>query len=117
MISFPASADIFICHKPVSFGCGIDGMLRYCRIIIQKEPICSAYFMFVNKSQKQLRVIWYDGQGFTLCTKRSSAGSFSNWPKKTEEIGQVLTCFDAQIIYSGGDYKTAKTKKLWKKLD
>lgn len=52
MISFPANTDIFVCHVPVSFGCGHDGMIRYCRIILKKEPLGKSYFMFINKGKE-----------------------------------------------------------------
>ncbi len=61
MISFPANTDIFVCYLPVSFGCGIDGMIQYCKIILNKEPLSKAYFMFINKGKEQIRILWYDG--------------------------------------------------------
>ena len=116
MISFPANTDIFVNHIPVSFGCGIDGMVRYCKIILNKEPLSQAYFMFISKSKKQIRVLWYDGQGFSLCTKRCSKGSFTNWPKDQNEITSTFTYFDAQILFSGGDPQSVKSKEVWKKI-
>jgi transposase len=116
MISFPANTDIFVCHLPVSFGCGIDGMIRYCKIILNKEPLSSAYFMYVNKGKEQIRVLWYDGQGFLLCTKRSSQGRFSNWPKNTEELYSTFSFIDAQIIFTGANLKQVKSKNIWKKI-
>jgi hypothetical protein len=116
MISFPANTDIFVIHKPVSFACGIDGMARYCRLLLRKEPLSNAYFIFINKGLKQIRVLWFDGQGFVLCTKRSSQGSFRNWPKDSEEIESIFSFYDAQILFSGGDPSTIKSKKIWKKI-
>ena len=116
MISFPANTDIFVCHLPVSFGCGIDGMIRYCKIILNKEPLSNAYFMFINKGKEQIRVLWYDGQGFSLCTKRSSQGRFAYWPKNAEELYSTFSFFDAQIIFTGGNPKNLKSKNIWKKV-
>lgn len=116
MISFPANTDVFVCHNPVSFCCGVDGMIRYCRIILKKEPLSRAYFLFINKGKEQLRALWYDGQGFSLCTKRSSKGQFKNWPKNLDELYSTFSCFDAQIIFSGGDPKKANSKIIWKKI-
>ena len=116
MISFPANTDIFICHQPVSFGCGFDGMIRYCRIILNKEPLSQAYFMFINKGKEQIRVLWYDGQGFSLCTKRCSKGRFLNWPKNEEEIYSSVSFFESQILFSGGEIKNVKSKNIWKKI-
>jgi transposase len=116
MISFPANTDIFVCHIPVSFACGFDGMIRYCRIILKKEPLGQSYFMFINKGKEQIRVLWYDGQGFLLCTKRSSKGNFKNWPKNADELYSAFSFFDAQIIFSGGDPKKTNAKTIWKKI-
>jgi transposase len=116
MISFPANTDIFVCHQPVSFGCGFDGMIRYCRVILNREPLGQAYFMFISKGKDQIRVLWYDGQGFSLCTKRSSRGSFINWPRNELELCSNFSFFEAQIIFSGGDPKNTKTKNIWKKI-
>ena len=116
MISFPANTDIFVCHQPVSFGCGIDGMIRYCKIILNKEPLSKAYFMFINKGKEQIRILWYDGQGFSLCTKRSSQGRFLYWPKNSNELCTIISFFDAQILFSGGELKSTKAKKIWKKI-
>ncbi len=116
MISFPANTDIFVCHIPVSFGCGHDGMIRYCELLLKQEPLSRAYFIFINKGKEQIRVLWYDGQGFSLCTKRSTQGRFLHWPKNTEELCSAISFFDAQILFSGGDPKSAKSKKIWKKI-
>ena len=72
--------------------------------------------MFINKNKKQMRVLWYDGQGFLLCTKRSSQGSFSNWPKSGDDSCSIFSFIEAQIIFSGGDHASAKSKEIWKKI-
>lgn len=89
--------------------------MRYCRIILKKEPLGQAYFMFINKGKEQIRVLWYDGQGFSLCSKRSSHGRFLYWPKDADELCSTLSFFDAQILFSGGDIKSVKSRKMWKK--
>lgn len=116
MISFPANADIVVVHTPVSFGCGIDGMCRYCRIILTREPMDRAYFLFLNRSREQLRVLWYDGQGFSLTTKRLSAGTFRHWPKPGASAASVVSFFEAQALISGGDISKAGYHPLWKRV-
>lgn len=116
MISFPANTEIFIFHRPVSFGCGVDGMIRYCKLLLSKEVIENAYFLFISKSLKQIRAIWFDGQGFLLCTKRMSKGSFKNWPKSSNDASSIVSFFEAQSLFSDGDYKKAQHKKIWKKI-
>jgi len=72
MIALLASVAIIAVHDSVSFACGIDGIRGYCIGIAIKDPIERGYFLFVNRSRTQARVMWYDGQGFMLTTKRLS---------------------------------------------
>lgn len=116
MISFPANTSIFVCHQEVSFACGFDGMIRYCKIILNHDPLGRSYFMFINKGKNQIRILWYDGQGFSLCTKRSSQGQFLNWPKNEKDISSQFSFFEAQVIFSGGGPKNSKIKNIWKKI-
>lgn len=116
MISIPAAVSVFVVHEPVSFGCGIDGMRGYCLRITKKDPISEGYFLFINKRRNQARVIWYDGQGFLLCAKRMSQGTFKNWPKPCENIFSLVEYFQAQGLISGGNPSEKNYHKIWKKI-
>lgn len=116
MISFPAQSEIVLVHNPVSFSCGIDGMCRYCRIILNREPMQRGYFLFINKSRQQMRVIWYDGQGFLLCTKRLSVGIFRHWPKAASSFETIVSFFEAHVLLAGGDIGSNKFHPEWKKV-
>jgi transposase len=116
MIAFPANADMVVVHTPVSFACGIDGMCRYCRVILSREPMERAYFLFINKRREKVRVLWYDGQGFVLCMKRLSHGTFKNWPKQGESYSSIATFFQAHALIAGGEILTQKTAAVWKNI-
>jgi transposase len=113
MIAFPANADMVVVHTPVSFACGIDGMCRYCRIILNREPMERAYFLFINKRREKVRVLWYDGQGFVLCMKRLSRGTFRNWPKHGETFSSIATFFQAHALIAGGEIESSKSLPMW----
>jgi transposase len=114
MIAFPANADIVVVHTPVSFGCGIDGMKRYCQLVLKQEPIERAYFLFINKKGDQQRTLWFDGQGFSLCTKRLSTGRFRNWPKRTDKISSLVSFFEASTLLAGGNPSVSGFTSIWK---
>jgi transposase len=80
MIQIPANANILIMHEPISFRAGIDGTAAVARVVLQKEPMDGAFFVFRNKGRHMLRILYYDGSGFWICTKRLSKGCFSAWP-------------------------------------
>ena len=117
MIAVPAMIPVYVVHEPVSFSRGIDGMRGVCVQLIKKDPLDFGYFFFVNKRQNQVRVIWYDGQGFVLATKRLSSGRFKNWPKKGDSVFSVIQHFQAQGLLSDGIHNEKCFHPAWKKTN
>ena len=114
MIALPPGISIIVVHEPVSFGCGIDGMRAHCVALTTYDPLDRGYFLFVNKSFQQVRVLWYDGQGFALWTKRLSQGRFRRWPRKGEKVFSLLECFQAQGLLFDGNPHLDQFHPVWK---
>ena len=91
-------------------------MRGHCVRIAKKDPLSEGYFLFINKRRNQARVIWYDGQGFLLCTKRMSQGSFENWPRPGESLFSLVEFFQAQGLISGANLSEKNYHKIWKKV-
>jgi len=117
MISFPAATSIIIVHQPVSFASGIDRMRGLCLALLDRDPLQHGYFVFINKGRNQLRVLWYDGQGFCLLTKRLSHGRFIHWPRPGEDIFSLVTYFHAQGLFAGHRLDDSSYLPLWKKIE
>lgn len=113
---FASHSEIILVHDPVSFIKGIDGLVAICRQVLEREPMDRCYFLFINRARKQIRSLWYDGQGFNLCTKRLSTGTFYNWPRLSVDKSKTIEFFEAQLLWSAGDMSTSKFKPLWKKI-
>ena len=82
MIQVPPNAYVVVMHEPISFHNGIDGTAAIARLVLEKEPMDGAFFVFRNRQRNMLRVLFYDGSGFWLCTKRLS------WSACTQDIGR-----------------------------
>jgi transposase len=77
-----------------------------------------AFFIFRNKGGHMLRVLYYDGSGFWLCTKRLSSGRFSSaWPKGDGTAPcSPLLARELQILIWGGDPKSCTFPELWRRV-
>ena len=115
MIALPAGVAIIVVHNSVSFACGIDGMRGYCISITKMDPIERGYFLFVNRTRTQARVIWYDGKGFLLTTKRLSQEAFKAWPKNGESVFSLMESFQAQGLLFDGNPDPKNFHPVWKK--
>lgn len=115
MIQIPANANVLVMHEPVSFRNGIDGTAAIARLVLKSEPMDGAFFVFRNKGRHMLRLLFYDGSGFWLCTKRLSKGRFSAWPKGDSPCSPLLAR-ELQVLIWGGDPASCAFPELWRKV-
>lgn len=117
MIQIPATANIVVMHDPISFRNGIDGTAAVARIVLKKEPMDGAIFVFRNKLRHMLRIMYFDGGGFWLCTKRLSQGRFSSWPAGDGASPcSPLLVRELQILIWGGDPTSGNFPDLWRQV-
>lgn len=114
MIQATAQTRILVARDTIDFRCGIDGTARICRSVLNEDPLSGAVFVFINRLKTQVRLLFYDGQGFWLCSKRLSKGRFPSWPKE----GEVTRIFSEQLfsLLRGGNPIGAKGLDNWKPL-
>lgn len=117
MIQIPANANVLVMHEAISFRNGIDGTAAVAKLILKQEPMDGAFFVFRNKMGHSLRILYYDGSGFWLCTKRLSKGRFNTWPKGLEsEPCSTLLVRELQILIWGGDWAQCAFPEMWRKV-
>jgi len=115
VIQVPPNADVVVMHVPIKFRTGIDGTAAIARQGLAKEPMDGALFVFRNRRRDMLRILFYDGAGFWLCTKRLSKGRFSAWPSG-EGTCSPLLARELQILLWGGDPSSCAFPELWRKV-
>jgi hypothetical protein len=94
MIPVTASTSILIAIEPVDFRRQMDGLIAHCRQRLSADPMTGTFFIFINRSKTQIRVLVYEGNGFWLMTKRLSKGKFTGWPK----TNQALSPLSAKVL-------------------
>jgi transposase len=116
-VILPATADVVVMHEAISFRNGIEGTAAVARTVLQREPMDGALFVFRNRRRHMLRILYYDGSGFWLCTKRLSKGRFSAWPESNETSpASALLVRELQVLLWGGDPAGCDFPALWRKV-
>ena len=115
MLQVAPQAKIFIAIQPIDFRKGIDGIAAICRQKLNQNPLDGAIFVFRNRSQINIKILCYDGQGFWLCTKRLSSGRFAWWPTEQEQINQI-THRELYTLIHNGNPSTANFGLDWRPL-
>ncbi len=76
MLSFPSAVKIFFCVMPVDMRCSFDSLAELVRQYFQQEPQSGHLFVFRNKREDCLKVLYWDRDGYALWYKRLEKGTF-----------------------------------------
>lgn len=67
---------IYICCTPSSFSGGVVAFQMKIRAFFKEKDIPNAYFIFCNKSKKQIKIYYEDNKGSYLTIYRLHEGRF-----------------------------------------
>ncbi|MEZ4491167.1 MAG: IS66 family insertion sequence element accessory protein TnpB [Cyanobacteriota/Melainabacteria group bacterium] len=115
MLSIPASTKIHLCVLPVDMRRSFDSLAELVRTQMGEEPLSGHMFLFRNKSEDKLKVLWWDRDGFALFYKRLEKGKFSLPPSTggtleidSSVLSMLLHGFDAGAMKRQKRYEVSK---------
>jgi transposase len=83
MLSFTGSLRIFVALESCDMRKGFNGLLALVSERLGEDVRGGAIFVFSNRRHTRLKMLYFDGTGLWLLSKRLESGSFS-WPKSAE---------------------------------
>ena len=83
MLSFSGSLKVFVCLEAVDMRKGFEGLQAAVGERLKEEVRSGALFVFTNRRRTRLKILYFDGTGLWLMTKRLEQGTFF-WPKAAE---------------------------------
>ena len=103
MIPVPAGVHVWIATGHTDMRKGFDGLALRVQEVLKRDPHSGNLFVFRGKRGDLVKLLWHDGQGMCLFSKRLERGRFL-WPSMTDG---VVTISVAQLSYllSGIDWR------------
>ena len=112
MIPVPASTRVWLAAGVTDMRKGFNGLSALAEKILEQDPFCGHLFVFRGRRGDLLKVIWFDGQGACLFSKRLEKGRFV-WPSATS--GKVtLTPAQLSMLLEGIDWRAPE--RTWRPL-
>ena len=110
MIPLPSSTRIFLACGATDMRKGFDGLAVMAQQVLEQSPHSGALFAFRGKRGDLVKLLWYDGQGLCLFSKRMDRGKFV-WP--TTKMGKVtLSAAQLSMLLEGIDWRMPQ--KTWR---
>jgi transposase len=83
MLSFSGSLKVYVALDPIDMRKGFEGLYAAVSEKLQADVKSGALFVFTNNQRTRLKVLYFDGTGLWLMTKRLEKGTFC-WPRAAE---------------------------------
>jgi transposase len=103
MIGFPAPTQIWIAAGVTDLRRGFTGLSGMVQTKLEQNPFSGHVFVFRGRRGDLIKLIWFDGDGLCLFSKRLERGRFV-WPQATS--GTVsLTRAQLSMLLEGIDWR------------
>jgi transposase len=100
MIAFPSGAQVWLATGHTDMRRGFDGLALLVQETLKRNPHNGHLFVFRGRRGGLIKVLWHDGQGLCLFSKRLERGRFI-WPSAVprDETDRSVTITPAQLGY------------------
>jgi transposase len=95
---------------------GFEGLYGLVRDRLLCEPLSGHIFVFANSGRNRLKLIFYDGTGLWVCSKRLEKGRF-RWPEAEDGESKVKLSHEELALLLGGiDLKQTRQRR-WHRVE
>lgn len=107
---------IFVALEPQDMRKSFQGLSELAMEHLDEQLSREALFVFTNKLRTRIKLLYFDGTGLWVATKRLEAGKFS-WPKpsKPNQTKLKLNSEALQLLLDGVDLRGAQFKSWYER--
>jgi len=91
---------------------GFEGLFGLARDRLQLEPLSGHVFLFSNAHRNRLKLLFWDGSGLWVCSKRLEKGRFW-WPQAEGGATKVVLSGEELALLLGGIDLTGSKRRAW----
>ena len=109
MMGLPSNTKIWIAAGVTDLRRGFNGLSALVQTKLEKSPLSGQVFIFRGRRGDLVKLIWFDGDGLCLFSKRLERGRFV-WPQATEGVVS-LTRAQLSMLLEGIDWR--RPERTW----
>ena len=112
MLSFCSGVRIYISTEPTDMRKGFDGLSSIVEHQWETSPLSGDLFVFTNRRQTLLKLIYWDTDGYAIWYKRLEQGTF-RIPAPNVDGRVELTAAKLAMILEGIDISSTRKRKRY----
>ena len=96
MLSFNGNLKVYVALDPCDMRKSFDGLSAQVREVLRADPLSGAAFLFSNRRRTLIKILYWDGTGLIVVSKRLERGTYS-WPKDIQGRREKLVIKPAAL--------------------
>ena len=97
MIAISARTKVYLARDAADMRKSFRGLITLTEAVLNQEPVSGHLFVFLNRRQDLMKILYWDGTGFCIWYKRLERGTF-----KISETGRTeLSRRDFTLLLEG----------------
>ena len=114
MLSLPPTVRVFVATAPCDLRKQFDGIAVLVEQGLHHDPRSGHLFVVFNRRGDQVRILFWDRQGYCLFAKRLERGRFRlPWEQPAEGAAVEMEAAELALILEGIDLRGAKRRARW----
>jgi transposase len=105
MTLLPPGVKVHLAFGYIDMRKGIDGLAMLVQGVLRQDPFSGHLFVFRGRKANLIKIVFWDGTGLCLFTKRLEHGVFL-WPSNVEPGGTLmLNSAQLSMLIDGVDWR------------
>jgi transposase len=114
MLSLPPTVRVFVATAPCDLRKQFDGIAVMVEQGLRHDPRSGHLYVVFNRRGDQVRILFWDRQGYCLFAKRLECGRFRlPWEQPAVGAAVEMEAAELALILEGIDLRGAKRRKRW----
>jgi transposase len=109
-VIFTRGLRVCLAAQPADLRRSFEGLALLVKEALKEDERSSQIFVFTNRRRDRIRLLYWDGTGLWLMTKRLETGTFA-WPRVPDGAAKISLRTEAlEMLLSGIDLKGARMR-------
>jgi transposase len=112
MFALGAATRVYVATGDTDMRVGFDGLWGKIRDVLECDPASGHIFLFSNARRNRLKLVFFDGSGLWVCSKRMEGGRLY-WPAPAGNEKRVQLSREQFALLIGGIDLVQTRQRKW----
>lgn len=113
MLALTSTSAVYLACGVTDLRKSFNGLSGIVEEALEKDPTSGQVFVFCNRRKDRLKILYWDGSGLCVWTKRLEKGTFA-WPEAKARSLRYRP-EELQMLIAGIEVKSARRRRWYRK--